>query len=421
MKINLYVTLDDENKLIFSNKPQIDEADEDFEKINRIRKQLQSQSIKLSLNFNEVCVISSIDVSMADNYDDTRNVQDVNYKLLMNLIANRQNTKTLVQDVKIPVMTTLNLGRKSNRVKPLTITICNTADNVDDSNITLNPYQHTYIYTNAEGKKINAKLSGSTLIKYIEKDYFNGEFISERMAISIKRGTFTNTKYNYLLSLPNLQNSYTENDIALALQQVWKMKGRLSCEYGTFMHESIELFYKDDKFRYNPSLHFEHVAFYKFVAEYQLQPYTVELKIFCEIAKLGGTIDALFLSPTDDYKGNDLIIVDWKRCTLNDNATAKKINGVSVPQSIYKYSIQVNIYRKILEEYYGKRVVGMFLWIVDSESKNDLYTLHSISREGYEKIVNESFNALIRGDYDKPLPREVYNPATNINNLFEIY
>ena len=129
---------------------------------------------------------------------------------------------------------------------------------------------------------------------------------------------------------------------------------------GTAMHYDIECYYNGWDVK-NDTIEFDY--FKKFAEDYKhLKPYRTEWTVYYKEYKLAGSIDMVF----EDEDG-DLWIYDWKR---TKEITSESFgNKKALTQSIrhlpdanfFHYSLQLNLYRTILEEKYGKTIKGMCL------------------------------------------------------------
>jgi uncharacterized protein (UPF0297 family) len=157
---------------------------------------------------------------------------------------------------------------------------------------------------------------------------------------------------------------------------------------GTKLHYDIECFYNeiDNK---NDSVEWSY--FMKFKEDFgHLVPYRTELKVYHEELKLVGTIDMLFLGEdnNDAHMGQDagikgvsphLLIYDWKRSKEIVKTTA--FNKWMKPDCLshlpdtnfWHYSLQLNIYKAIIELKYGKKVDGIYLVCLHPNNKNGSY------------------------------------------------
>lgn len=129
---------------------------------------------------------------------------------------------------------------------------------------------------------------------------------------------------------------------------------------GTEMHYDIECYYNGLDVENNSD---EYSYFLKFAQDYKnLKPYRTEWMVYYEELKLAGSIDMLFKDENDK-----LWIYDWKRTKeLSPESFGGKMAITScishLPDcSFWQYSLQLNIYRGILERKYGVKIEGMCL------------------------------------------------------------
>jgi len=93
-----------------------------------------------------------------------------------------------------------------------------------------------------------------------------------------------------------------------------------------------------------------------------LKPYKTEWTVYNEDVKIAGSIDMVY-----EHPDGTLSIYDWKRC--KDINKINYYNKYAISPCIchlpdtnfWHYALQLNIYKKILEEKYGKKVVDLFL------------------------------------------------------------
>jgi ATP-dependent exoDNAse (exonuclease V) beta subunit len=136
--------------------------------------------------------------------------------------------------------------------------------------------------------------------------------------------------------------------------------GNEAAQLGTAMHYDIECYYNGWEVKNDSA---EYGYFLKFAEEYKhLKPYRTEWMVYYKEYKLAGSIDMVF----EDEDG-DLWIYDWKRTkeiTTESFGNKKALTPVigHLPDSnFYHYSLQLNLYRTILEEKYDKKIKGMCL------------------------------------------------------------
>lgn len=148
----------------------------------------------------------------------------------------------------------------------------------------------------------------------------------------------------------------TKDDI----KNMWNTKRDSSASSGTNMHFDIECYYNGVAVN-NDSI--EYKFFLKFVADFpELKPYRTEWMVYYEELKLSGSIDMIFENPD-----GTLQIYDWKRCQeikfeteFGKFAVVPCISHVP-DTNFWHYSLQLNIYKMILEHKYNKKVTDLYL------------------------------------------------------------
>ena len=169
----------------------------------------------------------------------------------------------------------------------------------------------------------------------------------------------------------------------------WTSSGSAAASSGTNLHEQIETFMNDRRFQfeythkeliqeYDLMQKYDHdldrgsewAMFIQFVRDHHyLKPYRTEWTIYHEDAKIAGSIDMVYENPD-----GTLEIYDWKRCkeitsvnNWNETATNPLIKHLPAT-NFWQYSLQLNTYKKILEEKYGKRVTKLCLVRIHPDS-----------------------------------------------------
>jgi hypothetical protein len=178
---------------------------------------------------------------------------------------------------------------------------------------------------------------------------------------------------------------------------------------GTDLHFEIECFNNDQRFNFdysnkelyqiymadNNKIHaskpIEWQYYINFIKDHpDLKPYRTEWLIYHEDVKISGSIDMVYENPD-----GTLSIYDWKRSKNitrinNFNKFALSAPVCHLPDSnFWHYALQLNTYKTILEEKYGKIIKDLFLVRLhpDAEEKNyELIPLPDLSRE-----INELF------------------------------
>jgi len=107
-----------------------------------------------------------------------------------------------------------------------------------------------------------------------------------------------------------------------------------------------------------------------------LKPYRTEWTIYHEELKLAGSIDMIY-----ENEDGTLSIYDWKRCkditrinTYNKFAVTKCISHMP-DSNFWHYTLQLNTYKSILEDKYGKVIKELFLVRLHPDAEEKTYEL----------------------------------------------
>jgi ATP-dependent exoDNAse (exonuclease V) beta subunit len=183
----------------------------------------------------------------------------------------------------------------------------------------------------------------------------------------------------------------------------WDCSGAESREVGTFLHAQIEAYfsnkpvlestrfiYKGTHIRENKivSIREELKYFKNFLKENPITPFRIEWHI-CDLnLGIAGTVDLLCRN------GNSFDLYDWKRskkASPNETIWDYGINGLEDIPNIgyYRYAIQQNLYRYILEKNYGIKIANMYIVVL--HPINGKYVKYPIKRMDKEIriIVNK--------------------------------
>ena len=158
----------------------------------------------------------------------------------------------------------------------------------------------------------------------------------------------------------------------------WNANGKQASAAGTAMHLAIEQFLHGSPEEINPEvlLSVEWKYFMKFWSDCgsDLEPYRSEWEVFTDATdgsgtkiKLCGSIDMVFRRKSD----GKFVIYDWKRSKeiKSDNPFKTGLAPLNhLPDTNYwHYTMQLNIYKWILETYYGLEVADLYLVILHPE------------------------------------------------------
>lgn len=220
-----------------------------------------------------------------------------------------------------------------------------------EKNIIFYPDDHRYVINGDD-----SYISGTTFVhRFVEE--FNSDKIIHNM---MKSRNWNNSKY-YGMTIDEIKLLWDEN------------KNEASGA-GTKLHFDIECFYNMIN---NNNNSIEWSYFIKFYNDYKhLIPYRSEFKVYHEELKLVGTIDMIFMDKNDP---NIIEIYDWKRSKeiIKKSNFGKWMKGDILSHlpdtNFWHYSLQLNIYKAIIEAKYSKKVVGLYLVCLHPNNKNSSY------------------------------------------------
>ncbi len=155
----------------------------------------------------------------------------------------------------------------------------------------------------------------------------------------------------------NWENSKYYGMSPQEIKDLWNANGKESADKGTKMHADIEYFHNDVPYS-NDSIEFEY--FLNFRRNNQtLEAYRTEWMIYDTELDLAGSIDMVYRS------GEDYYIYDWKRSKsiVRENRYEKGTGPVKHLHNcnFYHYSLQLNVYKAILENNYDIKLRDFFL------------------------------------------------------------
>lgn len=217
----------------------------------------------------------------------------------------------------------------------------------------------THIYT------VRGDKSFTSVTTWIHQHF--GKFDSEKIVDGImNRGlTLTDPTYKYY---------------GMKRQEIldtWSKNGENASGAGTKMHYDIECFYNNI---HNENNDIDFKYFLDFAKDNaHLKPFRTEWCVFNEDLKIAGSIDMLYENPD-----GTILIYDWKR--VKNLEYEPKFNKYGLPKCLQKmpdtnfwhYTLQLNIYRSIIETKYKKRVSGMCLVCLHPENYGKTYDVVDI-------------------------------------------
>jgi ATP-dependent exoDNAse (exonuclease V) beta subunit len=173
-----------------------------------------------------------------------------------------------------------------------------------------------------------------------------------------KAGTNLHYKIECFMNNPNLPKGYTNKDL-----------------YDNYLKElefNKELILDTNEIEWNYFINFLNDFPY-------LKPYRTEWKVYDEDIKISGCIDMVYENPD-----GSLSIYDWKRSKeINTTNTWNKFALTDciahLPDTnFWHYSLQLNIYKRILEDKYDKVIKDLYLVRFHNNNENNTYELLSV-------------------------------------------
>jgi len=228
----------------------------------------------------------------------------------------------------------------------------------------LNPHPRDTHITFDEGPHIYTVDGDSnyTSVTTIVHQHF-GKFDSDKVIQNIKNGKKWNENNKYW--------GMTDEEI----KELWKENGRVSAEKGTIMHYNIECFYNNDTSRLDNDDSLEKQYFMNFYNDHKhMKPYRTEWTVWDKELKVSGSIDMVF-----ENEDGTLSIYDWKRTKAIKKLSFKNVCSNTpclehIPDcNFWHYSMQLNIYKYMLEKNYNKTIKDIYLVKIHPNNHNQNY------------------------------------------------
>lgn len=202
---------------------------------------------------------------------------------------------------------------------------------------------------------------------------------------------------------------------AQAIKEIWACRGTEAAEMGTRMHAAIECYYNCGPLQFHADTLAtrEFAQFQRFVADATFSrmtqtrddetglpdvwiPYRTEWTVYDESARVGGTVDMVYKNVRD----GTYTLIDWKRCKelhTTGRLSAKGVMAHMRDCNFTRYSLQLGIYRYILENVYGLVVRDAFVVQFHPDLEN--YQMHRVpsDTELYRLTVPKIMQSLRRG------------------------
>ncbi len=156
------------------------------------------------------------------------------------------------------------------------------------------------------------------------------------------------------------------------IKAFWKRNGEVASRLGTWAHLQCECVLNGGQVP-SPSLSPEMLCLSRFLqTSERLMAHRTEWSIWAADEKLAGTIDFCATDPT-----GCLVLVDWKRSKnlkIKYLTSFKNMKGnfSHIPDAVgWKYRLQLNLYKYIVEKYYGFSVSRMLVVDIHPDAQKD--------------------------------------------------
>ena len=160
------------------------------------------------------------------------------------------------------------------------------------------------------------------------------------------------------------------------IKSSWDLNRDEAAAAGTLLHHQIECYYNGvstaNVSECLDEVSLEYTYFQNFIAACpELKPYRTEWTVYHEEVRIAGSIDMVYENPD-----GTLMIYDWKRAkdivkstAFMKYATTECISHIP-DTNFWHYALQLNTYKTILEEKYGKKVTKLALVCLHPTKQN---------------------------------------------------
>jgi ATP-dependent exoDNAse (exonuclease V) beta subunit len=196
-----------------------------------------------------------------------------------------------------------------------------------------------------------------------------------------------------ILKLMKNKNEKYPNMSDEEIKLSWQKNGKNASENGTRIHKMIENYYNGitNEEYLKDTKEFEYFLRFNETIKDKFEPYRTEWSVFDGNIDLAGQIDMLYKKKDGTYA-----LYDWKRVKeiKKENIYEKGLGSLKDLDhcNYIHYSIQLNIYKRILETRYNMKVSDMALVIIHPD--NDNYILENV--KDISKYIDIIFNERLK-------------------------
>lgn len=199
-------------------------------------------------------------------------------------------------------------------------------------------------------------ISTTTILKTYFED-FNPHFIIRRIMRPTNRPYWEDPEYKY----------YQKD--AAEIREMWSEIGRKAAEAGTYNHEQIEGYYNGLPVDFSKREHSELFSAFYLDHVTMYEPYRTEMLVFHERLRITGAIDMMFRNRMT----GKIVLADWKFIKRLAKRNRSKQGQPPLDHlddtNFTKYSLQLSVYRYLLETEYGYEIEDQFLVILHGNQK----------------------------------------------------
>jgi hypothetical protein len=191
-----------------------------------------------------------------------------------------------------------------------------------------------------------------------------------------------------------------------AIESQWRDNGLIQSRRGTLMHWHIECILNGYALcePHSPEI----AMFWTFKREFLdvlgLVPYRTELSMFHCGMRLAGQADLICRDPQGSY-----VIIDWKRCRSIEYCGFQGKHQLPPLDHLHHcnfsaYSLQLNLYRHILESEYNLTISGMYLVVLHPDQWPHGPHVHEVAWMDYEIDVLRRYACDLYGVSSHSMP-----------------